>query len=248
MRLESAPGDTPLTIANSHLYAIDFSSSIDLQKNYSGLFSVTRLPDLVPRISKGTFLWHRSSLTLFGGVQTTFPIYLANGSYSHAHRVEIDNYVFSHDISNEGTWGATSSLPVLDSPLPGLPIGNTSLGNTAKAFDERSDDGNGVLWYYGGGLQQKWLGMTEFQDLWRTPGDCDKKHIIACKQTTITSGNSTAPRGKLDGTMVWVDAGAKGVLVLFGGSVDNSMVRTCFIKEKSNLVCRKENSYGIVSI
>ena len=72
------------------------------------------------------------------------------------------------------------------------------------------------------------LQMVEFEDLWRIPGDCDAKNVIACKLTT-TSTNSTIPRGYLEGTMVYLDNGAQGLLVLFGGLFRGDMVRTCFV-------------------
>ena len=110
---------------------------------------------------------------------------------------------------------------------------------TAKAFDARSDDGKGVLWFYGGASWQDpvkigtvskgtKLDMVEFEDLWRIPGKCDTKNVVPCKQVTKTSGNPTAPRGYLQSTMVWVDNGSQGWLVLFGGTYRGDLVLTCF--------------------
>ncbi|KAF8451433.1 hypothetical protein BGX38DRAFT_490191 [Terfezia claveryi] len=229
LRSTSTPTRGGIPLANSHLYALDFSSSVDLEKNSSSPFtSVTRLPDLVPRISRGNFLWRESSLNFFGGAPTTFPIFLPNGTFSLADRVPISDTLFKHDISNTGTWTANSSFDYNGSH-------KTPIGRTAKAFDGVSDNGKGVLWFYGGaywedpvkvGLETKGTAveMFEFEDLWRIPGDCDTKNVIACKQTTTTSGNSTAPRGYLQGTMVWVDNGGQGCLVLFGGTFRGNLV------------------------
>ena len=109
------------------------------------------------------------------------------------------------------------------------------IGKAAKAFDGRSDDGKGVLWFYGGGYWEDpvkigmettgpGLGIVPFEDLWRIPGDCDTQNVVACKQVQKTAGNSTVPRGYLQGTMVWVDNDSKGWLVLFGGLFRGNLV------------------------
>lgn len=79
------------------------------------------------------------------------------------------------------------------------------------------------------GMEEKGptMELVGFEDLWRIPGECDANNVIACKQNTITP-NSTIPRGNLQGTMVWVDNGAKGWLVLLGGTFRGSLVSTCF--------------------
>ena len=94
------------------------------------------------------------------------------------------------------------------------------------------------------------LEIVEFEDLWRIPGKCDANNVVACKQATTTSENSTTPRGYLQSTIVWVDNAAQGWLVLFGGLFRGNLVRTyLFIiifdcKNKSSLVFRKENNYS----
>ena len=235
LRSTSAPTRGGTVLANSYLYAANFTTSVDLQQNSSAVFtSVTRLPDLVPRISSGNFLWRESSLNFFGGAPTTQPIFLSNGSFSLADRVPIGDTLFRHDVSNSNgsIWTRNSSWDYAGEQ-------KTPIGKTAKAFDGGSDDGKGALWFYGGGYWEdpvtiglKTVGttlqMVEFEDLWRIPGNCDPNHVIACKQNTTTSGNSTVPRGYLQGTMVWVDNGAQGLLVLFGGLFRGIMVCTCF--------------------
>ncbi|KAF8427084.1 hypothetical protein EV426DRAFT_430997 [Tirmania nivea] len=211
LRSTSAPSRGGIPLANSHLYALDFSSSVDLEKNYSSLFtSVTRLPDLVPRISRGNFVWRESSLNLLGGAQTTFPIFLSNGSFSLLDRVPIGDALFTHNISNANTW-------TRNSPFDYGGTQNTPIGKAAKAFDELSDDGKGVLWFYGGGY-------------WEDPVKVGMESKgPKLDMTTITSGNSTAPRGYLQGTMVWVDNGAKGWLVLLGGSFRGTVVSMRYV-------------------
>ncbi|KAF8416296.1 hypothetical protein EV426DRAFT_686858 [Tirmania nivea] len=138
LRSTSAPSRGGILLANSHLYALAFSSSVDLEKNYSSLFtSVTRLPDLVPRISRGNFVWRESSLNLLGGAQTTFPIFLSNGSFSLLDRVPIGDALFTHNLLNANTW-------TRNSPFDYGGMQNTPIGKAAKAFDELSDDGKGI--------------------------------------------------------------------------------------------------------
>ena len=231
LRSATNPSAGRISLANSHIYAVDFSSSVDIQKNYLPLFtSITRLPDLVPRISQGNFLWRESSLNLFGGAQTTNPIFLPNGSFSLSDRVTIGDTLFQKDTSDAGTWTRGPSFAYNSTQK--IPI-----GRAATAFDARSDDGQGVLWFYGGGYWEEpvkigteakgpTVNMVEFEDLWRIPGECHTESIAACKQTTTTPGNSSIPRGSLQGTMAWVDNGLEGWLVLVGGTFRGELVRT----------------------
>lgn len=163
--------------------------------------------------------------------------------------------MFRHEISDGNTWTRNTSFD----------YGGTQtspIGRTAKAFDDRSDDGKGVLWFYGGGYWQDpvkvgmetkgaKLELVEFEDLWRMPGDCDTKNVVACKLDTKTSGTSTAPRGYLQGTMVWVDNGSKGWLVLFGGTFRGDLVRTCSfccISPEKKQPCLRLGLYGMYHV
>jgi len=230
----SSGGGTAL--ANSHLYALDFSSSVDLQKDYASIFtSVTRLPDLVPRIIWGNFLWRDNSLNLFGGSQTTFPILLSDGSYSQSDRVKIGDALFSTDISNTNTnWKRNR-------PFDYEGTRKTPIGQAAKAFDGDGDNGQGVLWFYGGGYWESpvtvgteekgnTVDLKQYSDLWRVPGECDPGDVVACKQTTSTSSSAmNVTRPRMQSTMVWVDhdgngKNAKGLLVLFGGYINGGDV------------------------
>ena len=239
LRDGSDPNTQGLSIANSHLYKIDFSGNgtktsgiIDLETDFPGIITADRLPDAVPRTMWGNFFSYNSELHMFGGLQITQPIYLANGSASLAPRVTIEDKVWSYDISIETwykTWDGSTDRTNITSGL-----GTDVLGQAAKAQDMSS----GKAWMYGGATWSEpyKIGDTqvgnntdfkEMRDLLQSNStlipQAPDQYVM--ERVTTQTASSAQARPGVQAVMVFIPGvGSEGVLVLFSGSLLGNQV------------------------
>lgn len=228
LRDSSDPNAQGVQIANSHLYRIDLSGNgtkntgvIDLDDDFPNIVTPQRLPDSVPRTMWGNFFSYQAELHMFGGLQVSQPIYLANGSASLSPRVTIGDNVWSYDIKGEAWY----SLSNAKNATTGL--GTDVLGQAAKAQEVVSDK----AWMYGGAVwtEQYQIGdqkagessnFTEMRDLLQsqvTQASPDEYFM----EIVATNTSSTAQaRAGVQAVMVFIpNVGAEGVLILLSGSL-----------------------------
>lgn len=249
LRSPDDPHAQGVAVANSHLYTLSLagSSTIDLSSTsgISTLFhpSPQRLPDNIPRIIWGNFFQRQGQLYLFGGVQTTFPIYLPNGTVSLANRTEIGTQMFTYVVSS-ATWLGGEQQSGL----------GAAIGQAAKAYDL----GREMFWMYGGatwtepytvGTEQEGgnTPLQEYRLLWKVPRlsasdpDCvvnstqsGDSSVSACEVNTTTVPSAKL-RPTMQSTMVFVNIndgmntsngspGSEGILILLGGYTESVLV------------------------
>ena len=207
-------------IANSHLYTIDLSgTSIDLSTDYGDIITATRIPNSIPRSIWSNLFIHDEKLHLFGGVQSPWPIYLANGSADMSARVDIKDGMWRWDIGAQ-EWLANTTTG----------LGTDVVGQAAKAWDPSGEVG----WLFGGAVwtEQYRIGsnltgnVTDFRELdglRKLPQETDGTVMVG-KVEAKTSGTGTVGRA-VQGTLTLVpEVGKKGVLVLMGGQTNGARV------------------------